>query len=464
MAPKITIRDVAITERPVRFAHPFRFGTATVDEANEIFVHVEIDVDGAGLARGAAAELMMPKWFDKNPALSPAESVAELRFSLDVAARLYRQHQEPETAFGIHAACYRPLMDACAKEGVPALAAAYGAAEIDKAILDALLRALKIDTAAGLGRNAMGLDARLTPDLDMQTIEQFLSSRVPRKQIFVRHTVGLVDSLDALASAARAQGLHYFKIKLGGDPTADRDRLIAISRALDAVAPDHWLTLDANEQYADAKTLTALTDALARDDAFQSLRRRLLYIEQPLPRERTFSFQLDEAGSQFAFIIDEADDDYDAFPRAVELGYRGVSSKSCKGIYKSLLNGARALRWNAQGANTFVAAEDLTCQAGLAVQQDTALAAFHEIAHCERNGHHYSFSFAAAPRPQAQAFLDAHPDLYEMSDGEVRLRVSDGTLAIGSLFAAPGFASAVDPALIDSQPCTDGNPIKEMVS
>ena len=33
---------------------------------------------------------------------------------------------------------------------------------------------------------------------------------------------------------------------------------------------------------------------------------------------------------------------YDAFPRARKLGYRGISSKSCKGIYKSLINGARA--------------------------------------------------------------------------------------------------------------------------
>ena len=45
-------------------------------------------------------------------------------------------------------------------------------------------------------------------------------------------------------------------------------------------------------------------------------------------------------------IIDEADGDYGAFPRAASLGYRGVSSKSCKGLYKSLLNAARARAWN----------------------------------------------------------------------------------------------------------------------
>ena len=46
-------------------------------------------------------------------------------------------------------------------------------------------------------------------------------------------------------------------------------------------------------------------------------------------------------------IIDESDATLDAFPRARALGYAGVSSKSCKGFYKSLLNAARCARWNA---------------------------------------------------------------------------------------------------------------------
>ena len=35
-------------------------------------------------------------------------------------------------------------------------------------------------------------------------------------------------------------------------------------------------------------------------------------------------------------IVDESDDALDAFVRARAKGYRGVSSKTCKGIYKSL--------------------------------------------------------------------------------------------------------------------------------
>ena len=39
--------------------------------------------------------------------------------------------------------------------------------------------------------------------------------------------------------------------------------------------------------------------------------------------------------------IDEADGDIAAFPTARALGYRGVSSKSCKGFTRALLNRAR---------------------------------------------------------------------------------------------------------------------------
>jgi hypothetical protein len=52
-----------------------------------------------------------------------------------------------------------------------------------------------------------------------------------------------------------------------------------------------------------------------------------------------------------------------------------VSSKCCKGLYKSILNAARCKSWNAEagGERYFMSGEDLTTQAGLAVQQDLAL-------------------------------------------------------------------------------------------
>ena len=136
---------------------------------------------------------------------------------------------------------------------------------------------------------------------------------------------------------------------------------------------------------------------------------------------------------------------YDAFPSALKLGYRGISSKACKGIYKSLLNGARAGHWNVTDRReTFVAAEDLTCQAGLAIQQDTALVAFHGIVHAERNGHHYVDGFCQSSPAEARAFLRAHPDLYEQGKGRCG---SPCAKARSDWFARhpPGFASGVDP-------------------
>ena len=136
------------------------------------------------------------------------------------------------------------------------------------------------------------------------------------------------------------------------------------------------------------------------------------------------------------------------------MGYTGVSSKTCKGIYKSLINRARCLKWNREESRDEVldptnprylmSAEDLTIQAGLALQQDLALVALMGIKHVERNGHHYVNGMAGLPVAEQEAFLAAHPDLYERSHGAVRVRIRDGTLAIGSL-GCTGFASGALP-------------------
>ncbi len=447
MAPKLIVRDIALLERPVRFRLPFQFGAATIAAAPETFVQVEVEIEGKGRVRGASAELMVPKWFNKDAALSPEQTVGQLRCALKFARDLYIGHCAFDTAFGLHAACYAKLIEICGREGIPPLAAGFGAAEIDKAILDALLRGLDLDVFSGLTRNVVGLDARLTPDIDDAAIAAFLAARKPSSRILVRHTIGLSDSIEGLFSIVAETGIRYFKIKLAGDLAADCERLAHVVDALSALRIDYRLTLDANEQYASHATLAALVEVLLHDEAFEPVIQRLLYIEQPLPRELTWQVPLGDVAGSFAFIIDEADSGYDSFPRALELGYRGISSKSCKGVYKSLLNGARSARWNASGAaRSFVTAEDLTCQAGIAVQQDSALAAFHGLIHAERNGHHYVDGFSAAPEAEARAFLAAHPDLYEESGGRVRLKIRGGAIATGSL-AQPGFACGVDPAL-----------------
>jgi hypothetical protein len=446
MAPKLAVRDIAFFERPIDFVRPFRFGSVTITKAMQIFVRAEIELEDRSMSVGGSAEMMAPKWFDKRPHLSAEESAAELRRALMIARDLYLARDGFETAFGLHAARIGAQVAACTKEDIPALAAAYGPAEIDKAVLDALLRAVGKNFFDGMAANVAGIDARLTPDLSGDDVATFLASRRRLDRVAVRHTVGMDDKVEGkggVADPADNAGARYFKLKLGGDPLADTARLIQIGKELGKLPYDYKVTLDANEQYADLTALAALVASLDRDSALRPIAAKLLYVEQPMPREIFRQSPLGEL-TRRDFIIDEADDSYDAFPAARALGYRGISSKSCKGIYKSVLNAVRAEKWSAGGAKFFITGEDLTCQAGLGVQQDLALGALIGVTHAERNGHHYVDGFAGASDKEAEAFLSAHPDLYIRDGNTVRLLIHDGDLLTGSLTLA-GFASGAHP-------------------
>jgi hypothetical protein len=446
MPLRLAMRDIAFFERPIRFARPFHFGAVTITASTQVFVRAEIEVEGKGRYVGASAEMLAAKWFDKRPHLSPEETVAELRRSLEIARGLYLGENGFATAFALHAACIGSQLQACAAEDIPPLAASFGPAEIDKAVLDALLRAAGTNVFDGMAANVAGVDARLSRDLGDDEISRFLAGRRRLERVAIRHTVGLDDKIEGeggVADAKENSGARYFKLKLNGDPEADAARLTRIGRELARLPHDYRVTVDANEQYADLSALAALTDRLDRDAALAPIATKLLYVEQPMPRDVTRQSPLG-ALARRNFIIDEGDDGYDAFPAARALGYRGISSKSCKGLYKSVVNAARAAKWSTDGDSYFVAGEDLTCQAGLAVQQDLALGALIGFAHAERNGHHYVDGFAGTPASEAAAFLKAHPDLYVRDGDSARLLIHDGDLLTSSL-TTPGFATAIHP-------------------
>jgi hypothetical protein len=180
--------------------------------------------------------------------------------------------------------------------------------------------------------------------------------------------------------------------------------------------------------------------------ALKRLWQAIAFVEQPIHRKAALEVDVRAIAAIKPVIVDESDGELDAFVRARDKGYAGISSKTCKGVYRSLLNAARCAAWNraSSGARYFMSGEDLTTQAGLAVQQDLALVNLLGITHVERNGHHYVNGMAALPQGEQQAFLAAHPDLYEHSHGATRLRVRAGQLAIGSL-ACAGYASAAQP-------------------
>jgi hypothetical protein len=215
---------------------------------------------------------------------------------------------------------------------------------------------------------------------------------------------------------------------------------------LDGIAGAYHVSLDGNEQYDD---LNALLDLWRRMQASPRLKRLIesvLFIEQPINRKHALDRDVSALSGIKPVIIDESDANLSAFPPARALGYAGVSSKCCKGLYKSVLNAARCRMWNAEagGERYFMSGEDLTTQAGLAVQQDLALVNLLGLTHVERNGHHYVNGMAGLPQREQDGFLAAHPDLYEHSRGAVRVKIRNGRLAIGSL-AIAGFASGAYP-------------------
>ncbi len=151
-----------------------------------------------------------------------------------------------------------------------------------------------------------------------------------------------------------------------------------------------------------------------------------------------------ELGRRKPLVIDEADADLTSFPVARRLGYAGVSAKTCKGVYRALLNGARAAMWDASGAACFITAEDLTVQPGIALQHSLALAVLVGAEHVEANGHHYVGGFAGASPAEQARFAAAHPGLYRLEKGRARLAISDGRIALASL-AVPGLAVGAAP-------------------
>jgi hypothetical protein len=457
VAPAFRITAIDCFERALQYRMPFRFGAATVTRGVQAFVRARVRLDDGREAEGAAAELMVPKWFDKDTSLSNEDNVDQLRRALDIARSAYLAPGRSRSAFDHFASHVQECKDEAQRHGLPALAGAFGPAEIDKAVLDAMCRALGISFYDAVRRDVIGfMPASIAPDVANIGARAFLRSLEPRSALYIRQTVGIADPLrghparvndglpESLEESIERYGTRWFKLKLGGDVGSDLARLREVASVLDAL-PEYRVTLDGNEQYA-VEPLRELLRALREDPAIRRLASTIAFVEQPLPRHRTFDVDVHEESAAFPMLIDEADATLDAFPRARARGYIGVSSKSCKGLYKSLINGLRCAAWNnaAHARRFFLSGEDLTTPAGLAVQQDLALASLLGIAHVERNGHHYIDGMASAPSDEQRAFLASHPDLYEDSHGAVRLKIRDGTVAIGSLDRA-GFASSTLP-------------------
>jgi hypothetical protein len=456
-APALRVRDAILYRRRIPFRMQFHVAGTIIDASEQFLVRVRIDLADGRSAFGMAAEAPAPIWFDKVRPL--ATTAGDLLGSITRTLDSYQDQSGPRTAFALFAESYAGQLGWARNRGAPDTVGSLGPALVDRAILDGLCRATGMSFFQAIQANLPGMTTELCPDLAQFDLPAFLAGLVPKTRMALRHTIGGHDPLtgaedfvpigdglpETLEEVIATYGLRYFKIKIGPQIEATLSRLTAIASVLDRL-DRYWVTLDGNEAFRTTAELAALLAAIDAEPALGRLRQGLLYIEQPIGGAHWRDHPVDIIDAPL--IIDETDGNLDDFPLARRLGYRGTSAKTCKGVYKALLNAARCAQ---AGDGSFMASEDMNHPAGLGLQQDLALSALLGLEQTEKNGQHYMNGMKTAPEAEQQAFLTAHPDVYERSHGAVRLRLTEGNVSVGSLFC-PGLGCAVEPDWTSLEP------------
>jgi len=455
---QVRVVDVELAERDIAFRLPFRYGNTVLHAAPELHVRCKVEFPD-GRADGYSAELAAPKWFDKNPALSNEQNFEQLRDATRAAAR---------AALAVPGAMTPVQLSLATAAGEPGyrqlpvgngLIDAYGKSLLERAVVDAVCRHRGLPLIEVFRTNRLGIDwTLLAPDIS-DPADRFLAALTTRDRIAVRHTVGFIDPLRSDEVTHRPDGfpvaleeviakdrVRYFKIKLSGDMDADLTRLRAIAKLLDATAGDYRATLDGNEQYASVASLATFLLAAEAASELSSLWQRTVFVEQPIARAHAFDDGIAVCNAIKPVIIDESDDAPDAAIRARDTGYAGISVKTCKGFYKSLINAARARQWQ---SGFMLSAEDLSVQAGTALAQNLALWSCLGFEHAERNGHYYGKGLDTSSSAEQEALLMAHPDLYAHGSGGTRLRIEGGDIELTSTNTAQGYGTAFAPSRAD---------------
>ncbi len=472
-ACRVRVVSAALFLKNCRTRQPFRFGVHTLVTAPLALLRVEAEVDGRK-AVGYASDLVVPKWFEKDKDKTPRDDVAALLASVERAMQDVLS-RDPDTAFALWHGIW--TSQRAANPNVPPLVTGFGTSLVERATLDAVCRALGISFFEALKSDRFGFrPEEIYAGTGAGTRAWSAATHLPAaplESVRLRHTVGLLDPLvegdltarepddgcpRTLKATVERDELEHFKIKLCGDVDKDASRLLAIGGILKrAVRTDWKFTLDGNEQFARMQDLVDLLEMLASRPVGRELFSHLLYIEQPLPRGVTFDAasnqgieRLDRFGG---VILDEADGEPEAFRRALDLGYRGVSMKNCKGVFRALAHRALIERTG----RGFQSGEDLTNLPIVALQQDLATAAALHLGSIERNGHHYFRGLDHLDPQTRAAALREHPDLYEERDGGVFLRIHKGRLSLRSL-ACKGYGTAIEGLEEGFTPAPDWSP------
>lgn len=475
---QIALKEIRLGLRPSVTRIPFRYGKACMTDCPQAVLSVVIE-QGAKNQRGFSGDCLPPGWFDKSPGKDYDAQLADMRAVIGCSATVFAdEFRQPRPFFDGYLASYARVMEWTREQALPELLGSFGISFLERALLDAQARLVEVPFWQALRQDLYGIvPERIHRELAGHRASQWLGA--PQNSVAIRHTVGLGDPLTAadlvgqepvadgfpesLEEYLQQTAIGYLKVKVANQLDRDLERLRTIAALLERErGPDFALTLDGNEQY---QSIDQLAELLARIEAapeLQTLWRNVLVIEQPLERSVALDPQR-AAGIRAAslgkpVIIDESDGTWDAFPRALDLGYRGVSTKNCKGPIKSICNAGLVWLRNQQGQRSdyVMTAEDLCTVGVVPVQSDLALVAALGLTHVERNGHHYHRGIQYLPGPQRRQALSSHPDLYSEQHGVVALEVSDGRLHLTTLNDTPGCGFAPLPDIDAMDPVALG--------
>jgi hypothetical protein len=438
---------------------PFHFGNVEVTHDPQLFLEIDLVIDGEE-QRGVAMGGLIPSWFFKEPSMAPADGFRAMVSVFRSAADIARELDPEPTPFDLWYALYERQSVWARDTDHPPLLWSYGVSLVEQAVIDAYCRHRGVSFGEAVRDGELGINLGAVYEELRGGDPSALLPEMPRRGTAVRHTVGLTDPLtdadmspsnrlddglpQTLTDYVREDGVDHFKIKLSGDCERDARRLEQIGNVLnDLGLTEYRCTVDANEGYPSAREFKRQWMAHEANPDLTALLDRVAYVEQPLRRDDAFT---DETRTVFTswedappIIIDESDGRLRNARRALEHGYAGTSHKNCKGVFKGVVNACLMASRNAREEGTHViSAEDLTTVGPIELQQDFAVAATIGAGHVERNGHHYFRGLSAFPESMQASTLDHHGDLYRRhEDGFVTLAISDGTVDLASTVDAP---------------------------
>ena len=473
----ISIESVEFFVRNVTMWVPFRYGKACLVAAPLLHARLKARDEQGHTAYGVSADMLPPKWFDKSADKTYRRNISDLILAAKLGAQTYCEvGSRWRTPFELwHEACDL-LLESGPFVGLNALTSSFGSSIVERALLDAAGKLAGADLHTMLRENLLGIvPEAVHAELAGRRLADSIGPE-PCEGLYIRHTVGLSDPIrdediapgdrrndgipQSLEAWIREAGVRYFKIKISAGIDADRSRLLTVAAMLDhALNGTYRVTLDGNEQFANASELADWHRALRVEAGLSTLFERILFIEQPIERSAALSREttrcLKEASELPPVILDESDGELDAFKRGVELGYRGISVKNCKGVLKGLLNKMLVDLFNApDGGRYILSSEDLCNQPIVALQQDLCTLSVLGVEHAERNGHHYCGTLDHVSEGELAACLDVHEALYETHRAGARLRIRDGRIDLRSL-RQPGLGVGMETDFAHMTPIAD---------